>query len=164
MGRKTAQITVIGAAIGIIFATGTRRVGAQADPAPKDCAARQTVPVQLRPLDCRLATAIAGGLTRSATFRQLVERVGALNGIVYIHLKPYVNPQTRRELDGGLSHAVTTAGAFRLLHVMVGATQGDRPIAILAHELQHAIEVLEAPDVSTENAVDELFERIGTHA
>src|SRR5262245_28297837 len=145
MGRKTAQITVIGVAIGIVFA-GTRRVAAQSDVESTRCAARQAVPSQLRPLDCRLAAVIADGLTRSATFRQLVERVGALNGIVFIHLKPYVNPQTRRELDGGMSHAVTTAGAFRLLHVMVGATQGDRPIAILAHELQHAIEVLEAPD------------------
>jgi len=65
-------------------------------------------------------------------------------------------------LDGALSHSVTTAGAHRVLHVMVGAGQGDRPIAILAHELHHAIEVLEAPDVSTEAAVDQLFERIGT--
>ena len=164
MGRKTAQIKVIGVAFGIVFATATGKAGAQPDLAPKPCADREAVPIQLRPLDCRLAAAIAEGLTQSATFRQLVERVGALNGIVYVHLKPYVNPQTKRALDGGLSHAVTTAGAHRLLHVMVGAAQGDRPIFILAHELQHAIEVLEAPDVSTESAVDELFERIGTHA
>jgi hypothetical protein len=162
MGRKAA-IRVIGLAIGIAFATGTGRAGAQSDPAPQPCAAKQNVPIQLRPLDCRLAAAIADGLIRSATFRQLVERVGALNGIVYIHLKPYVNLQTKRVLDGGLSHAVTIAGAHRMLHVMVGAGQGDRPIFILAHELQHAIEVLEVPDVSTEEAVDQLFERIGTH-
>jgi hypothetical protein len=148
--------------VGIAFATSTGSAGAQSDPAPEACGAREAVPLQLRPLDCRLAAATADGLERSATFRHLVERVGALNGIVYIHLKPYVNPQTKRELDGGLSHAVTTAGAHRLLHVMVGAGQGDRPIYILAHELQHAIEVLEASDVSTENAVDQLFERIGT--
>jgi len=163
VGRKPAQIRVIGVVIGIVFATVTGRAGAQSDPARKQCAAQQNVPIQLRPLDCRLTAAIADGLTRSATFRQLVERVGALNGIVYIHLKPYVNPQTKRVLDGGLSHAVTMAGAHRMLHVMVGAAHGDRPIFILAHELQHAIEVLEAPDVSTEDAVDQLFERIGTH-
>jgi hypothetical protein len=163
VGRKTAQIKVIGVAIGIVVATSTGRAGAPSDPATKRCDARQAVPVQLRPLECRLAAAIADGLTRSATFRQLVERVGALNGIVYIHLQPYVNPETKRVLDGALSHAVTTAGAHRLLHVMVGAAQGDRPICVLAHELQHAIEVLETPDVLTENAVDQLFERIGTH-
>ncbi len=169
MGRTTARIGLIGIVVGIAFATGMEPVGAvgaagaQSDRASKRCAAMEAVPLQLRPLDCRLAAAIADGLKRSATFRGLVERVGALNGIVYIHLKPYINPQTKRELDGGLSHAVTTAGDHRLLHVMVGAGQGDRPIFILAHELQHAIEVLEAPDVSTEDAVDQLFERIGTH-
>src|SRR5262245_6371203 len=68
------------------------------DSASRRCAPRIAVPEQLRPLDCRLAAAIADGLTRSATFRQLVGRVGALNGIIYIHLGPYVNPQTLRVL------------------------------------------------------------------
>ena len=38
---------------------------------------------------------------------------------------------------------------------------GDRSLITLGHELQHAIEVLEANDVTTEAAVDRLFERIG---
>jgi hypothetical protein len=122
------------------------------------------VPPQLRPLDCRLATAIADGLKRSATFRELVERVGMLNGIVYIQLKQSVNSRTRRVLDGALSHSITAAGAYRMLHVMVGAGEGDRPIYLLAHELQHVVEVLEAPGVLTERDVDQLFERIGVRA
>src|SRR5215471_20379450 len=48
------------------------------------------------------------GLQRSATFRQLVDRVGTLSGIVYAQLKPSVNLQTKRELAGALSHTVTT--------------------------------------------------------
>jgi hypothetical protein len=119
------------------------------------------VPPQLHPLDCRLGKAIADGLKRSATFRQLVERVGTLNGIVFIQLKKSVNPRTQRVLDGALSHSFTTAGAYRVLHITVGAVQGDRPIYLLAHELQHVVEVLEAPGVLTERDVDQLFERIG---
>jgi hypothetical protein len=46
---------------------------------------------------------------------------------------------------------------------MVAPESGDRRLLTLAHELQHAIEVLEAPDVATAGAVDELFERIGTN-
>ena len=161
MGRNTAQIWLIGMAVGIAFVTGTGRAGAQSDPAPERCAVREAVPLQLRPLDCRLAAAIADGLQRSATFRHLVERVGTLDGIVYIRLQSYVNFDGRRVLDGALLHSVTTAGAHRLLHAIVNAEKGDRPIFILAHELQHAIEVLEAADVSTENAVDRLFDRIG---
>ena len=90
--------------------------------------------------------------------------MGALNGIVYIQLKQYVDPHTTRVLDGALSHSVVTAGAYRLIHLMVGAEQGDRPIFIVAHELRHAIEVLEAPDISTEQSVDQLFEQIGMHS
>jgi hypothetical protein len=163
MGRQTARIAAIGVAVGILFVTCAGWASVQSDPAPERCAAREAVPLQLRTVDCPLASAIADGLKRSATFREVAERVGLLGGIVYIQLKQYVDPHTKRVLDGALSHSVTTAGAHRVLHVMVGAAQGDRPIVILAHELRHVIEVLEAPDVSTEKAVDQLFERISTH-
>jgi hypothetical protein len=116
----------------------------------------------VRPLDCRLAAAIADGLRRSGTFQQLVERVGTLKGIVYIRAKTHVDLRTKRTLDGALSHSVTIAGTYRVLQLTVGVTQPDSSICVLAHELRHAIEVLEAPDVRTETAVDLLFERIGT--
>src|SRR5262245_27856155 len=161
MGRNTAQVGLIGMAVGIVFVAATGSTGAQTHPAPEPCAVRDAVPLQLRPLDCRLAAVIADGLKRSATFHHLVERVGTLNGIVYIHLRPYVKLDGTLVQDGALLHSVTTAGAYRVLHVIVNANRGDRPIVILAHEFQHAIEVLEAADVSTENAVDQLFERIG---
>src|SRR5262245_41516770 len=161
MGRNTARIGLTAMAVGIAFVAATGSAGAQSDPTLERCAVRGAVPVQPPPLDCRLAAAIADGLGRSATFRRLVERVGTLQGIVYIHLQPYVILDGRTVLNGALLHSVTTAGPHRVLHVIVNAGQGDRPIVILAHELQHAIEVLEAADISTENAVDQLFERIG---
>jgi hypothetical protein len=96
-------------------------------------------------------------------FRLLVERVGALNGIVYIHSSFYVSPQTKRLLSGALSHRIDTAGAYRVLHLIVAPASGDEPLVTIAHELQHVIEVLEEPSVQTEAAVDRLFERIGMH-
>jgi hypothetical protein len=131
---------------------------------PQSCPAGDAVPYQLRPLDCRTAAIITNGMERSATFRQLVDRVGQLNGIVYIKDSFYVNGATKRVLSGALSHQITMAGAHRVLHLMVAPESGDRRLITMAHELQHAIEVLEAPDVTTEAAVDQLFERIGTHA
>jgi hypothetical protein len=83
-----------------------------------------------------------------------------MNGIVYITDRYYVNSQTRRVLSGALSHSVSMAGAHRVLHVMVAPDRVTGSWS-LAHELQHAIEVLEASDVATEAAVDRLFERIG---
>ena len=55
--------------------------------------------------------------------------MGALNGIVYIQLKQYVDPHTKRVLDGALSHSVTTADAHRVLHLVVEAGRGDQVLS-----------------------------------
>jgi hypothetical protein len=81
--------------------------------------------------------------------------------MVYIEDGYYVNSQTKRVLSASLSHRISVAGAHRVLHLTVAPQSGDRSIINLAHELQHVLEVLEATDVSTEAAIDQLFERIG---
>jgi hypothetical protein len=121
------------------------------------------VPEHIRPFDCRLAKIIASGLEHSETFRHVVERVGCLKGIVYIDARYYVQFRTGIVLRGALAHTVTNAGAYRILRVMVGPHSGDRPIVDLAHELQHAVEVLES-DATTEAEIDQLFEHIGVRA
>ena len=100
-------------------------------------------------------------MARSATLSREIERIGELNGIVYIKDAYYVEPRTGRVLSGALSHEVTMAGSHRVLHVTVAPESGDRCLITLAHELQHAIEVLEAKGAVTRVAVDRLFERIG---
>ena len=120
------------------------------------------VPDWIRVSDCQLRKIVASGLERSETFRQVVERVGRLKGLVYIDCRYVVRPRTPRVLVGALMHTVTKAGPYRILHVMVGPHSGDRPLLVLAHELQHAVEVLES-DATTEDEIDQLFERIGFH-
>jgi hypothetical protein len=155
MARKTAPFL----AIAMTLAAGDYTLLAQT----QACAVRETVPNQLRSFDCRTLAIVANGLARSTTFRQLIDRVGQLNGIVYIEDRYYVNGRTRRVLSGALSHQVTIAGAYRILYLIVAPESGDRRLVVMAHELQHAIEVLEATDANTEAAIDQLFERIGTH-
>jgi hypothetical protein len=104
-------------------------VGATQPPqAPQECGVREMVPGQLRPLSCRTSAIVAKGLARSPTFRRLVDRIGEMNGIVYITDRYYVNSQTRRVLSGALSHSVSMAGAHRVLHVMVAPESGDRQL------------------------------------
>jgi hypothetical protein len=103
-------------------------------------------------------------MARSATLRRIIDRVGELNGIVYIQDRYDVNDRTKRVLSGALSHHITVAGAHRVLHLLVAPESGDRQLTTIAHELQHAIEVLEATEVTTDAAVDRLFERIGVNA
>jgi hypothetical protein len=105
MTCKTALIL----GVGMVLAAGNDRLLAETQP-PQECAVREMVPGQLRPFSCRTAAIVANGLARSATFRGLVDRIGQLNGIVYITDRYYVNSQTRRVLSGALSHSVSMAG------------------------------------------------------
>jgi hypothetical protein len=55
------------------------------------------------------------------------------------------------------------AGPNRILRVMVDERKtGIDAAASIAHELQHALEVLQVPDIKTAAAMHGLFERIGT--
>ena len=156
MGRKAALIL----RVATMIAVGSVGLRAEIE-APDACVARQPLPAQVRPLTCRTAGRVIDGMARSATLRREIDRIGELNGIVYIKDAYYVDPRTRRVLSGALSHEITMAGVHRVLHVTVAPESGDRALITLGHELQHTIEVLEANDVTTEAAVDRLFERIG---
>ena len=156
MGRNAAVM------LGVTTMIAIGSVGLKAEIQAADaCAARATLPAQIRPLTCLTAARVIGGMARSATLCRVIDRIGELNGIVYIKDAYYVDPRTKRVLSGALSHEITLAGSHRVLHVTVAPESGDRPLISLGHELQHAIEVLEAEDVTTEAAVDRLFERIG---
>lgn len=117
------------------------------------------IPDRVRIVDCRLAAAVADAAARSPTLQTLLERVGRTDGLIYI--TPPVDPSTG--LLGGLSHAVSSAGRFRLLRIFVSLPPDDRAIAVVGHELQHALEVLELSTARSEMDVDRLFERIGWH-
>ena len=124
------------------------------------CAATGAVPDHIRTTSCDMMHAIEVGMSASPTFRRLVEQVAALHGIVYLTGKQVVQGPTRRVIDGTLQHRVTVAGSYRLLFATVTPYSGVRPIPIIAHELQHAIEVLES-NATSESEIDDLFERIG---
>jgi hypothetical protein len=119
------------------------------------------LPGHLRVLDPRLAEAIAGGAQRSATLRRLIDRIGELDGIVYVIPAVQVRPGTNHALLAALSHQVTVAGSTRILRITVGHNYGDSAVATIAHELRHASEVLEDPGVRTAGDITALFERIG---
>jgi hypothetical protein len=125
----------------------------------KACEAQ--VPVQIRIVDCQLATAFEQALGRSASLRMLVDRIGVLKGIVYVTVP--VNVTAKTTLLGGFFHQVTSAGDTHILRIALAhePRYSDQSMAILGHELRHALEVLETPDARTEADVDALYGRIG---
>jgi hypothetical protein len=109
----------------------------------------------VRSSDVRIRALLAQGVGRSATFRHLLDKLDASDVIVYV-----VPKRTRPELSGYLPHRVTVAGPFRYLQVMVDLLGAeDRVLSVIAHELQHAVEVAEAPEVRDDTSVTRLFAR-----
>ncbi len=139
-------------------------MGSHASPAvsaPQACPDRERVPEHLRPQNCALASALLSGLSRSAEFHRLSDRIAELNGAVFIQPGTIVQPAENRILRGALLHRMTMVGGRRALFIIVSADRDDDTLITLAHEFQHVIEVLQS-DASTESEIDALFLRIGT--
>jgi len=118
-----------------------------------------TLPDHVRILDCPLAMAVARAAQRSAVLNDLLQRVQRTNGLIYITPPPPAGTATR--LLGGFSHAVSLAGSHRILRIFVSGKLDDASMAIVGHELRHALEVLELSTAGTETEVDALFDQIG---
>jgi hypothetical protein len=104
----------------------------------------------------RILALIDAGLSRSTTFRQLVDTLNMSDVIVYVEPK-----RTRQALGGYIAHNITVTGSYRYVHVAI-ETQGSegRLIPLLAHELQHAVEVAQAPDARDPESLERLFSRL----
>jgi hypothetical protein len=110
----------------------------------------------LRTADPRLAAAVARGLTGSPTFRAIVERLAVSDLIVHV---------TRGRLYGAAAAAtqlVASSGGYRYVRVTLEIDpEADAGLALLGHELWHALELAEAPWVTDAASVHTLYERIG---
>jgi hypothetical protein len=103
---------------------------------------------------------IENGIKRSATFARLVSTLNKSNVIVYV--------QETRDLPTGVNGqlAVTTGHSRqRYLRAQVLSGLGTaETIAVVAHELQHAIEVAEHEHVRDSKSLLELYRKIGIEA
>jgi len=107
----------------------------------------------VRATEPEILALIDEGLSRSPTFRRLVETLNASDVIVYVDPK-----QTRQALGGYLAHNIVARGGYRYLHIAVEMRGADRRlVSLLAHELQHAVEVAQEPDARDEDALERLF-------
>jgi hypothetical protein len=112
---------------------------------------------RLRPQDTRVAQVLKEGAARSATFRALVNRIEASNVIVYIAVTPIL----KSTLSGSLTW-MTRAGDFRYVRASIRTDLAfDQMIATVAHELQHAVEVVEDESVTDDLSLAALYRRIG---
>lgn len=105
----------------------------------------------------RFSTLLIEGARRSRTFAGLVARVHDTDVIVYIEQSFELPPDIT-----GRMLLQTVAGGQRYLRIQVRATlQGDQIIAVIGHELRHALEVADDPTVQSDAGLLALYRRIG---
>lgn len=111
---------------------------------------------RLRTTDRHIRALLAAGLAQSPSLRALVNRLAAGDVVVYLRCA-----RLSSRLDGQLTF-VSAAGGFRYVLVHLAM---DRPwhrqIATLGHELQHAVEIAEQPDIVDQAALARTYTRIG---
>jgi len=98
---------------------------------------------RLRPLGERAADLLSRSLSQSPTVRSLAAHLGKSDVVVYIEIAPRV-----AGTSAGSTRFVTASPVFRFLHVRLDAELPTRALMpLLAHELQHAVEIADAPGV-----------------
>jgi hypothetical protein len=112
---------------------------------------------RVRAVGGELRRLLREGDRRSSTFRALVDEIGQSNAIVVVELGFCGSGRFR-------SCVTHVEGDRRQRHIRIVVdtrTTSDRLVATIAHELQHAVEIVREPEVTDAARVLQLFRRIG---
>ena len=114
----------------------------------------------VRAADGMMTAVLAEGMRRSGTFAHLVLALDKSDVIVYL--------ESGRPLPAAIAGRLLLAAGpqgYRYLRIQVGGHRGSNEIiALVGHELRHALEVAECPEVRDEASLIALYERIGHHS
>lgn len=111
----------------------------------------------IRTTDDRLRRLLEHGTRTSPTLRALVHRLRDSDVVVYL----WCNGTAPGSTDGRLTF-VSSAGGYRYIVVRLNfLASRERQIAIIAHELQHAVEIADARDVVDGQSLAREYQRIG---
>jgi hypothetical protein len=111
----------------------------------------------IRLLDHELKTLFEQGLLQSPTLRALVAEIEATPVLVFAEC------QLRLPIGvAGRLNFVTSVNGVRYVRVAIDCTMTPRwQVSLLAHEIQHALEIGRHPDVVDVDAMESLYEDIG---
>ena len=111
----------------------------------------------VRTVDRRVRELIGIGASGSRTFSTLLDHLATSDVIVYVQIVGRIAGGF-----GGQLSFVTSAGPVRYLRVEL-ASDGNpaEMVALLGHELQHAVEIADAPCVRDSHAMAMLYLQIG---
>ena len=113
---------------------------------------------RLKPADAEMRRLILEGRARSAVFRGLVDEIQRSNAVVVVQFGLCANGRIR-------SCVSNVDGDVQRRHIRIKLNTkatDDRLIATIAHELQHAVEIVRDPDTIDAATTLLLYRRIGT--
>jgi hypothetical protein len=114
-------------------------------------------PYHVRTTDPTLTALIQDGVRTSPTFRALVERLIASDVVVYLRCEH----QIATHADGRLTFAAS-AGGLRYVVVRVRRMPSrTHLLALIGHELQHAVEIADTPAIVDGPSLAREYERRG---
>jgi hypothetical protein len=108
----------------------------------------------IRSTDRRLRMLLEQGLRTSPTLRALVARLQASDVVVYVQCDDVSAP------DGRLTF-LSSVGGYRYVVVRMARFRGRQQIAMMAHELQHAVEIADTPAIVDGASLAREYTRIG---
>jgi hypothetical protein len=112
---------------------------------------------RVRATDARVKQYLLEGFERSATFARLLTTLSASDVIVYIERVMTLPHETMGRLT-----MVPMASGPRYLRIQIRSDLSvTEAIALIGHEMQHALEVAAAPLVRDSSALIALYQRIG---
>jgi hypothetical protein len=137
---------------------GIHGIGGSTD--SRDSRDLRILPIRrVRSMHRTIRAALHQGYRRSPTFRHLLLRLDESDVMVYV--VPGFCEVTR--LEACLLRHVAISGASRYLRIVINPHKpATELIARLGHELQHALEVAEAPEVVDAASMLALFRRIAS--
>jgi hypothetical protein len=148
----------------VVFLSAALSLALSADPASSN--ANRVAPIlplltspdrRVRTVDRHVNNMLAEGVRRSATFGDLIAKINATDVIVYIEPVDHL-PAT----IAGRLMLIPLAHHQRYLRIQVRTgLLAEELIALIAHELRHALEIAASPDVRDERGLITLYKRIG---
>jgi len=115
---------------------------------------RRLIRTHVRGVDAAASALLETGRSRSATFRRLVETLESSDVVVYVGRGPRTAPADLRFVSA------STYG--RHLRITLNVAQDEaKLLALLGHELQHAVEVASAPSIADAAAMKKYYEAHG---
>ena len=126
--------------------------------APLEASLQRAKPgARVRSLERTGRRLLADGMAQSTTFRRLVHRLEQSDVIVYVELRPNLPSSV-----GGSLRFLTASATDRFLIVHLNRRFAWQAlVALLGHELQHAVEIAEAPEVRSAETMRDYYRRVG---